>query len=180
MTLIPGTSPSHSDWQTTSLRVRQARVHDQKTIRSLVWGAKLNPLDLNWARFIVAVDADDKVIGCGQIKIHSDDSYELASLAVAPDWRRRGVARHIIETLLMQNPGTLYLMCRSGLGPFYIRFNFRAIEEAQMPVYFRRISRVFRWLRKFRLSRQSLLVMRKLDANDRSLTPADQINKGSY
>jgi len=158
----------HSDWQTSSFRVQQARAQDQGPIRSLVWGAKLNPLNLNWERFVVAVDATDKVIGCGQVKVHSDGSHELASLVVASAWRRRGVARHIIERLLMQNPRTLYLMCRSGLGSFYIRFNFRAIEEAQMPVYFLRISRVFRWLRKLRVSNQSLLVMRKLDANDRS------------
>jgi N-acetylglutamate synthase-like GNAT family acetyltransferase len=156
----PNVSPSPSEKKNT-FWVRQARAQDQKTIRELVRTANLNPLDLDWKRFIVAVDANDEVIGCGQIKTHRDGSRELASLVVKNAWRQCGVARHIIETLLQQVPGTLYLMCRSGLGPFYIRFDFRAIEEAQMPIYFRRISRIFRWLRKISHGEQSLLVMKR-------------------
>jgi amino-acid N-acetyltransferase len=160
MTSNIDTLPSHPIEKNNYL-VRQARAQDQPAIRALVRTASLNPLDLDWARFFVAVDANDKVIGCGQVKTHRDGSRELASMVVAPAWRQRGVARHIIEALLKQYSGTLYLMCRSGLGSFYVRFNFRAIEEAQMPIYFRRISRIFRWLRKIRRREQGLLVMKK-------------------
>ena len=90
----------------------------------------------------MAVDASGRIIGCGQVKPHRDGTLELASLAVLPDWRGKGVARAIIEHLTGQNPGRLYLMCRSPLEALYVKFGFQAIEFADMPPYFQQISRV--------------------------------------
>ncbi|HNB54231.1 MAG TPA: hypothetical protein PK530_19945, partial [Anaerolineales bacterium] len=54
-------------------------------------------------------------------------------------WQGKGVARAIIEHLLGQHAGALYLMCRSPLGPFYEKFGFRTVDDNQLPPYFRRI-----------------------------------------
>lgn len=144
-----------------SVHIRPATQADAWPIRQLVWRSRLNPTDLDWQRFIVATDGNRQLIGCGQVKPHEDGTRELASIAVAQGWRGQGIASAIIDRLLNEHPGTLYLMCRSRLGPFYHRFDFRSIEEAQMPPYFRRVSRLVRWLNRFRSGREGLMVMKR-------------------
>jgi N-acetylglutamate synthase-like GNAT family acetyltransferase len=102
-------------------------------------------LGLDWQRFVVALAENGVVIGCGQLKPHRDGSWELASIMVAPAWRGQGVARAIIEHLLSNSPRLLWLTCVSPLVPFYARFGFREVTApADMPPYFRWISRLFR------------------------------------
>lgn len=126
--------------------------------------ARLNPLSLNWKRFVVATSPLGEVIGCGQIKPHKDSGsrvYELASIVVTPAWRGQGVARAIIEHLLEKHKGSLYLTCRTKLGPFYEKFGFHFIESEQMPVYFRRIHRLVRVLSIFPAMNAGLLIMKR-------------------
>jgi N-acetylglutamate synthase-like GNAT family acetyltransferase len=121
---------------------------------------RINPIGLDWHRFIIAVDQQDHLIGCGQVKPHQDGSLELASIAVQPEWRQRGVARAIIMELLSQHSPPLYLTCRSRLGPFYERFGFNIVsDEKSMPIYFRRIHRLVGWLSLSGLIPTDLLVM---------------------
>lgn len=152
-----------------TIRLRPANPADSWHIRRLVWQSKINPIGLDWQHFIVACDQDGQIIGCGQVKTHDSGAEELASIAVKKAWQRQGIATTIIQHLLDEHSGILYLMCRSQLGPFYHRFNFRAIEEAQMPVYFRRISRLVRWLNYFRPGREGLMVMKR-PSNNATLT----------
>jgi predicted N-acetyltransferase YhbS len=80
---------------------------------------------------------------------------------VAPTWRRQGVARAIIEHLLTNAPRPLWLTCMSGLVPFYERFGFREVTAlANMPSYFRWVSRLFRFL-AWLSPANSLAVMRR-------------------
>lgn len=129
-----------------SFILRPAGAADFPAIRDLIHAAQINPMGLNWRRFILAVDDQGRLIGCGQIKPHGDGSRELASIAVIPEWRQRGVARVIIQSLLAAAPGPLYLTCRGELGGFYERFGFRRILAPEMPPYFRRIERLARGL----------------------------------
>lgn len=110
---------------------------------------------------MVVVDGDGSVVGCGQVKPHRDGSHELASIVVAEDWRGRGMARYIIEHLLEQNPGVLYLMCRSSLGPMYEKFGFSGIGKEEMPTYFRRVSQLAGLAEVMRQDGETLLVMRR-------------------
>jgi N-acetylglutamate synthase-like GNAT family acetyltransferase len=121
----------------------------------------INPMALNWRRFVLATNIHGKVIGCGQIKPHTDGSYELASIAVLPDWRGKEIARRIIEYLLNQRSGRIYLTCRSPLGPMYQKYGFQTIQEAEMPPYFQRISRIVALINKLFHQKDSLLVMRR-------------------
>ena len=145
-----------------SFRLRPALAQDAAVIRRLVLGAQLNPFGLYWPRFVVAEDQQGQVIGCAQVKLHGDVS-ELASLVIEAEWRSRGVARALIEHWLAASDpaGGLYLMCRSGLGPFYQRFGFVALRPAQMPAYFRRIHTLFQGLKRLAFSRENLLVMHR-------------------
>ncbi len=118
-------------------------------------------MGLAWQRFTLAVDPSGKVVGCGQVKPHSDGSFELASIAVLPEWRGKGIARRIIEQQLERSPGRIYLTCRSRLGPLYQKFGFYAIQPAEMPPYFRRLSWIVALFNKILHQPDSLLVMRR-------------------
>jgi amino-acid N-acetyltransferase len=141
--------------------LRPASVEDDPAIRRLVQIGRINPTGLDWRRFIVAISPAGTVIGCGQVKPHGDGSREIASIVVDPEWRGQSVARTIIERLIEENPGELFLMCRSVLGPFYEKFGFCSISFDEMPKYFRRISRVAGLLHALQGEGESLLVMRR-------------------
>jgi len=130
-----------------SYHLRAATFAQRDKIKALVRVAQINPLGLDWRRFIVALDENGEVIGCGQLKPHRDGSWELASIVVTPAWQGQGVARAIIEQLLAGSPRPLWLTCVSPLVPFYTRFDFREVTApADMPLYFRWVSRLFRLL----------------------------------
>ena len=142
--------------------LRPATSADQKRITALIHEAGINPMDLKWPNFVLAVDeATGEIVGVGQIKTHRDSSRELASIAVTPAYQRRGIARQIIEYLLAQNSGTLYLTCRSGLGTFYEPFGFRAVGVEEMSPYFRRIQRLSAVLLRLARSDETMLVMKR-------------------
>jgi N-acetylglutamate synthase-like GNAT family acetyltransferase len=122
--------------------------------------SRINPTGLDWKRFIVAVNEQDEMIGCGQVKPHAAGILELASLAVYPAYRGRGVARAIIEYLLQHNPRPLYLMCASSLEPFYEKFGFRRLAYEDMPPYFQRIVRLAGLLTSLARRQEGLLVMK--------------------
>lgn len=122
--------------------LREARETDAASIRELIHLVGINPLGLDWERFVVAVDEQDKMIGCGQLKPHGQKVLELASIAVYPEFQGKGIARLILEHLLKNSPRPLYLMCQSSLGPFYEKFGFQAISYEEMPRYFQRMSRL--------------------------------------
>jgi N-acetylglutamate synthase-like GNAT family acetyltransferase len=81
----------------TTWTLRRARQPDAPAIRRLIRQVGINPLGLDWRRFLIAVDAGGQLVGCGQVKPHADGSLELASIAVQPAWR--GFARAALQPL---------------------------------------------------------------------------------
>jgi amino-acid N-acetyltransferase len=132
------------------IRLRPATALDAGRIRSLILRVRINPTQLDWRRFVVAVDPADRLIGCGQVKPHSDGSRELASIAVRPAWRLRQVASAIVADLQQRHAPPLWLTCRPRLAGFYKRFGFQIVEQPEaMPRYFQKIVRLARlgdWL----------------------------------
>lgn len=144
--------------------LRAARREDAQAIRQLIWQVQINPLGLDWKRFLLAVDAEDRLLGCGQLKPHRDASIELASIAVQPNFRGQGIAQAIIEQLLAQTGRPVYLNCAAPMREFYERFGFHSIGPDEMPATFRR---QWQWVRRMKrllpASMPALLVM-KLDS----------------
>lgn len=99
-------------------------------------------MSLDWKRFLLASTMDGKLAACGQIKPHSEGTLELASIAVHPDWRGRGLAREIIQRLINGSPRPIFLTCRSDLEPLYVKFGFRSLATSELTPYFRRIQKL--------------------------------------
>ncbi len=144
----------------TEYQVRPAGEAESTQIKDLIHEVGINPTGLDWKRFLVAMDASGRVIGCGQIKPHGQDILELASIAVKPEYRGQGIARSIIDRLLAENPRPLYLMCIEHNGPMYEKFGFQRIELADMPKYFRRMKNLFNMSKMLRKLDEDLLVMK--------------------
>ena len=140
--------------------IRPARETESAQIKDLIHLVGINPMDLDWKRFVVAVNERDEMIGCGQLKPHGKDILELASLAVYPEYQGQGVGRAIIEYLLNDSPRPLYLMCESSVGPLYEKFGFRGVSYEDMPRYFQRISRLARLATALARREERLLVMK--------------------
>jgi N-acetylglutamate synthase-like GNAT family acetyltransferase len=141
--------------------LRAAKGEDHPQIRNLVWRGRINPFGLDWKRFVVVENPDGKIVGCTQIKHHRDGSFELASLVVEPGYRGQGIARVMVENLIHSHKGDLYLMCRSTLREFYRQFGFEAVTETEMPIYFRRVSRLASIAKIIKDSGGVLLVMKR-------------------
>ncbi len=140
--------------------LRPARETEDAAIKSLIHFVGINPMGLDWRRFIVAVDAQDQIIATGQIKPHGRDIHELASIAVVPEYRGQGLARAIMEHLLQDSPRPLYLTCVSSLEPLYQKFGFDSIDYDEMPRYFQRLSKLAGLVFLVASRNEKLLVMK--------------------
>lgn len=129
-------------------------------IKELINLVGINPSGLDWKRFVVAVNEEGRVLSCGQLKPHGEGIVELASIATLPEYRKLGLARAIMENLLQKAPRPLYLMCQSHNGPMYEKFGFHAIDEGEMPKYFRRVKKLFDVVEVLRKSSEEVLIMK--------------------
>lgn len=141
--------------------LRPATEAEFPEIKALIRQVHINPTGLDWLHFTVA-DSGSGMIGCAQLKPVPGGLTELASLAVKPADRHQGVARALIEHLLVNSPRPLYLTCRSGLGVLYAKFGFQAISTEEMPRYYKRLQRLANVFLEMTRREETLFVM-KLD-----------------
>ena len=145
----------------TGIYLRRAVKNDMPAIRHLVHRAEVNPIGLDWRRFVIAETEEGKLVGCGQLKPHADGSLELASIAVDEVYRGQGIARLIIETLLAESKRPLFLVCRPQLSGLYEKFGFCLVGSEPLPPFFKRIRWLFRLVRQ--VTRQEQGVIMRLD-----------------
>lgn len=154
--LLPKTEPLPY-----GISLRPAALSDAPSIRAIIHGEGLNPISVHWQNFLLAVDGRGKIVGIGAVKTHGDGSRELASIAVLPSSRGRGVATAIIRAMTADEAGPLYLTCRDSMAGFYERFGFRAIGMGEMTPYFQRLYRIFSLATRLLRARRRLVVMKK-------------------
>ena len=143
--------------------LRPALKRDSGSIRRLIWRVHINPTNLDWRHFWVAVDPQDRLLGCGQLKPHPDGSLEMASIAVQPDYRRLGIAHAIIDRLMSQSGVPLYLRCAARMRAFYERFGFQVIPFEEMPAGYRRDWKIIAWIRKNLFPKMPGMCIMRLD-----------------
>ena len=112
--------------------IRRATEREQPTITALVRAERLNPNELDWRRFWVAVDGA-VVVGAIQAYRHTDGSQEVRSLVVVPSHRHQGVASRLLDTLLRHTPPDHYLVTGKALASFYMRWGFRRTRVVLAP-----------------------------------------------
>ncbi len=112
--------------------IRPASAQDIKSIRMLVWSAKLDPTQLRWQQFWV-IECDGNLVACGQLR-HFAGAQELGSLVVMKDWRDRGLGSYLTKYLIQQATEPLYLECLGKrLASFYTRFGFTEVSVQELP-----------------------------------------------
>lgn len=112
--------------------IRPASAQDIKSIRMLVWSAKLDPTQLRWQQFWV-IECGGHLAACGQLRNFAG-AQELGSLVVMKDWRDRGLGTYLTQHLIAHATAPLYLECLgSRLAAFYTRFGFVQAAWQELP-----------------------------------------------
>jgi len=112
--------------------IRPASAQDIKSIKKLVWSARLDPTQLRWQQFWV-IECEGKLAACGQLRNFAG-AQELGSLVVAKDWRDRGLGSYLTKYLIQQATEPLYLECLGKrLASFYTRFGFVEAAWQELP-----------------------------------------------
>jgi N-acetylglutamate synthase-like GNAT family acetyltransferase len=144
--------------------LRPAEDTDAAAIRRIIRQAGISPFDLDWHHFLVA-DVGGNLVGTAQIKTHHDGTRELASIAVVPHWRKHGVASRLIQALLVEESGQVFLICQTRLETFYQRFGFQTVPPEKHPASLHRIYRlmniVFGLVERLGRAQFRLIVMRR-------------------
>lgn len=122
----------HSAAHTLSIVIRAATADDQPAVKALVRSEHLNPLDLDWRRFTIALD-DSGLVGAVQLRKHWDGSRELGSLVVRQDARHHGIASQLIDAVLSCETARVFTITRPAYAAYYARWGFRRIEPDAAP-----------------------------------------------
>ncbi|WP_460775618.1 amino-acid N-acetyltransferase [Microbacterium sp. GXF7504] len=120
--------------------VRHARTADVRSIhemlepyvqRRILLGKDIVVLYEAVQQFVVAEDADGRVIGCGALHVMWEDLGEVRTLIVADEWLHRGVGRAIVEALEAdaRSLGLRHLFCLTFEVDFFTRRGFEPIGE---------------------------------------------------
>jgi N-acetylglutamate synthase-like GNAT family acetyltransferase len=120
-----------------TFRIRRAREADEYAITALVRSERLNPIDLDWRRFVLAID-EKGIAGAVQLRLHDDDSRELGSLVVRHDARGRGVGARLIDALLAPVTTRVCMITGARFAHHYLRWGFRRIDPGAAPSAVRR------------------------------------------
>ena len=144
--------------------IRDGRVGDRKAIWRIIRNRRLNPFGIDWSKFLVAVDPEERVIGIGQLKSHRRDSVELASIAVVRRYERQGIATDIIVSLIRRAEPGVWLSCLQKMREFYRQFGFEEVPPKDVaPGYYRIFARVSSIIALFGGANQRVIAMRISD-----------------
>jgi N-acetylglutamate synthase-like GNAT family acetyltransferase len=115
-----------------TIHIRPATESDQAQIKALVRGEGLDPTALHWSHFLIAEDGG-QTVGIGQIRPYPN-CRELGSLVVVDSHREQGIGGLLIEALLKDEAGPVYLECLAFREAYYSKFGFRRVPWWQTPM----------------------------------------------
>ena len=86
--------------------------------------------------FTVAVDENDRLLGCMAVRDFGNDLLEVRSLAIQPDLRKSGIGRKLVEKAIARldaERGTYRLFALTLQPGFFERLNFKLVEKELFP-----------------------------------------------
>lgn len=86
---------------------------------------ELDNRDLKKEQFIIAVN-DQELLGFGRMRQHAD-CMELCSLGVVTSYRGKGIGKAIVEELVRNTKGAIYLVCI--IPGFFEPLGFSTVEQ---------------------------------------------------
>jgi amino-acid N-acetyltransferase len=126
------------------VEIRRARTKDIKAIRALVDAYTADRRLLSKAtvtlyeavqEFWVAVDEQDRVLGCGALHVMWEDLAEIRTVAVDPACRGRKIGHKLVSRLLdvARELGVARVFCLTFETRFFGSFGFAEIDGAPVP-----------------------------------------------
>ena len=126
------------------MEIRRARTKDIKAIRALVDAYTADRRLLSKAtvtlyeavqEFWVAVDEQDRVLGCGALHVMWEDLAEIRTVAVDPACRGRKIGHKLVSRLLdvARELGVARVFCLTFETRFFASFGFAEIDGAPVP-----------------------------------------------
>lgn len=124
--------------------IRRARTSDVKGIRALVDAYTADRRLLSKAtvtlyeavqEFWIAVDDDERVLGCGALHVMWEDLAEIRTVAVDPACRGRKIGHQLVARLLdtARELGVARVFCLTFETRFFGSFGFTEIDGAPVP-----------------------------------------------
>lgn len=134
----------HSDRTAPDVTVRTARISDMRQVEALVNSFARDNLMLPksydqlarlFREFVVAVDPDDRVVGCGALRVYSQELAEIASLAVHESAHGAGIGRRIVEQLIdeARSLGLTTVFALTLQEGFFQRLGFAVVARENFP-----------------------------------------------
>jgi len=129
--------------------IRAARSHDVPNIAALINGFAAEQLMLPKTAesialalddFVVATDAQGRLLGCAALREYSPSLAEVASVAVASDAHGLGIGAQLVRRVerLAHARGTSELFALTMTAPFFQSLGYRVVDRAQFPEKVRR------------------------------------------
>lgn len=116
-----------------SLTIRWASTADQVWIDTQYQDIDFLPSDVQVDRVAIA-EWEGQPSGLGRLVPVGDQQWELGGMYVLPDFRRKGIARRVVQYLLDATDAgtTLYCIPFLHLSTFYESFGFRKVPKADL------------------------------------------------
>ena len=85
--------------------------------------------------FLVAADADNRVIGCGAFTLLWSDLGEIMALAVDPEWQNRGAGKALVLALIEKGRAMLVpeIIVLTYQADFFKKLGFRITDKNNFP-----------------------------------------------
>ena len=124
--------------------VRPARISDMRLIEPLIrtfaeqnimLPKSFDQLARTFREFVVAVDEQDRPIGCGALRVYSESLAEVCSLAVDRRYQGMGIGRLLTERLILEarDLGVATLFALTLSPDFFARLGFQIVSKGDFP-----------------------------------------------
>lgn len=127
------------------VQVRPARIADMRDVEPLIrvfasdnlmLPKELDQLTRTFREFVVAVDEEDYVIGCGALRVYTEGLAEICSLAVDPLYQRGGVGRKLVDALVEEARalGLTDVFALTLRPEFFAKLGFEVVTKELFPL----------------------------------------------